>query len=141
MGPVHAADMALGAGVDLALKSSGFTLSVVIPAYNEVENLPLLVDELQPVLESLPGAAWEVIMVDDGSTDGTSEIMARLALQRLGFRAVMLRAHCGKSTALMAGFREAKGEVVITMDADLQDDPVEIPRFLEELGRGNDMVS
>lgn len=141
MGAVHVAEVDLGARERAALSGGEFTLSVVIPAYNEAQAVPLLVEQLVPVLEGIAGAAWEVILVDDGSTDGTGEIMARIAAARPGFTAILLRGNFGKSAALMAGFREAEGDVVVTMDADLQDDPVEIPRFIEELDRGFDLVS
>ena len=117
------------------------TLSVVVPAYNEVESLPLLVERLVPVLDQIPGAAWEVILVDDGSSDGTTELVTRIAAEREGVKAVVLRTNFGKSAALMAGFQEARGDVVITMDADLQDDPLEIPSFLAKLDSGFDLVS
>jgi glycosyltransferase involved in cell wall biosynthesis len=117
------------------------SVSVVIPAYNEVESLPLLVDGIVPVLEGLGGARWEVILVDDGSTDGTAELMRKLAAERRGLKAVLLRTNFGKSAALMAGFREAEGDIVITMDADLQDDPQEIPAFVAMIEEGYDLVS
>jgi glycosyltransferase involved in cell wall biosynthesis len=116
-------------------------LSIVVPAYNEAESLPLLVDAIVPVLDALPDWAWELILVDDGSTDGSAEFMRELAARRAGVRAVLLRSNFGKSAGLMAGFREARGEVVITMDADLQDDPQEIPAFLETIDEGYDLVS
>jgi glycosyltransferase involved in cell wall biosynthesis len=117
------------------------SLSIVIPAYNEVESLTLLVDGIASVLDRLDCPSWEIILVDDGSTDGTSELMGRLAAERRGVKAILLRANFGKSAALMAGFGEAKGDLVITMDADLQDDPQEIPAFIEMIGDGYDLVS
>ena len=121
--------------------SSTVSLSIVVPAYNEAQSIAALVDEMLPVLEGLGRPAWEVILVDDGSADGTAEIMTRLARERRGVKAVLLRAHCGKSAAMMAGFEEAAGEIVITMDADLQDDPKEIPAFIEKIESGFDLVS
>jgi len=117
------------------------SLSIVVPAYNEAESLRPLVDAIVPVVDALPGWTWELILVDDGSTDGTTAIMRELAASRPGVRAVLLRSNFGKSAALMAGFREAEGEVVVTMDADLQDDPQEIPAFLETIAEGYDLVS
>jgi glycosyltransferase involved in cell wall biosynthesis len=121
--------------------SDAAKLSIVIPAYNEVQSLAVLVDEIVAVVEPLAPAAWEIILVDDGSTDGTTPLMMRLAKERACIRAVVLRRNFGKSAALMAGFREARGEIVITMDADLQDDPQEIPAFVEKIEEGFDVVS
>jgi glycosyltransferase involved in cell wall biosynthesis len=121
--------------------SDARTLSIVIPAYNEVESLPALVDGIVAVVEGLPLASWEIVLVDDGSTDGTTALMARLARERPGVKAVLLRTNFGKSAALMAGFHEAAGDIVITMDADLQDDPKEIPAFIEKIESGFDLVS
>ena len=121
--------------------SEPHTLSIVIPAYNEVQSLPLLVDGIVSAVERMPLASWEIVLVDDGSTDGTAALMTRLASSRPGIKAVLLRTNFGKSAALMAGFREAAGDIVITMDADLQDDPVEIPAFVETIDQGYDLVS
>jgi glycosyltransferase involved in cell wall biosynthesis len=120
--------------------SETVALSVVIPAYNEVNSVRALVEECVAALEPL-GRPWEIVLVDDGSNDGTGELMRGLARERAGVKAVLLRAHRGKAAALMAGFHEAGGDVVITMDADLQDDPAEIPRFLAALDGGLDLVS
>jgi dolichol-phosphate mannosyltransferase len=117
------------------------TLSIVIPAYNEVQSLPILVDGIVSAVERMPLASWEIVLVDDGSTDGTAALMTQLASSRPGIKAVVLRTNFGKSAALMAGFREAAGDIVITMDADLQDDPVEIPAFVEMIDQGYDLVS
>jgi glycosyltransferase involved in cell wall biosynthesis len=121
--------------------TAAVSLSIVVPAYNEAQSIVTLLDELLPVLEGIRPRSWEVILVDDGSTDGTGELMARLVRERPGVKAVLLRTNCGKSAALMAGFEEATGEIVITMDADLQDDPQEIPAFLEKIDSGFDLVS
>jgi glycosyltransferase involved in cell wall biosynthesis len=106
-----------------------------------VQSLALLVDEIVAVVEPLAPASWEIVLVDDGSTDGTTPLMIRLASERPGVKAVVLRRNFGKSAALMAGFREARGEILITMDADLQDDPNEIPAFVEKIEEGFDLVS
>lgn len=115
-------------------------LSVVIPVYDERDNIVPLVEQLLPVLEA-SGRSYEVLFVDDGSRDGTAEVLAQMVDQHRQVAVVSLRRNFGKSEALMAGFRYAAGEVVITMDGDLQDDPHEIPRFLEALDGGLDLVS
>ena len=115
-------------------------ISVVIPAYNEVESLPELHRELTSTLEQL-GHTWEIIYVDDGSRDGSDEVMGRVAAGDPRVRGAVLRRNFGKSAALATGFRLARGEWVATLDADLQDDPSELPRLIEALGQGNDLVS
>jgi glycosyltransferase involved in cell wall biosynthesis len=117
------------------------SLSIVIPCYNEVESLPILVDETVAVLRRLPCTSWEIILVDDGSTDGTTQLVTRFASEMRGVRAVLLRTNFGKSAALMAGFDESDGDIAITMDADLQDDPQEIPAFIDKIEGGCDFVS
>ena len=117
------------------------SLSIVVPAYNERESLPILIDGIVTVLQGIDCPSWEVIFVDDGSTDGTTELMTRFAREMPGVKAVLLRTNFGKSAAMMAGFSEAKGDIVLTMDADLQDDPREIPRFIEKIESGYDLVS
>jgi glycosyltransferase involved in cell wall biosynthesis len=115
-------------------------ISVVIPAWNEAESLPELQRELAASLESL-GHAWEVVYVDDGSRDGTDEVLARLAADEPRVRCAVLRRNFGKSAALATGFRLARGEWVATLDADLQDDPAELPRLIAALEGGLDLVS
>lgn len=115
-------------------------LSVVIPLLDEEGSLRELHERLAAVLEGL-GRSYEILFVDDGSTDGSPAILDELAAAdpRVGF--VRFRRNFGKSAALDAGFERARGAVVITMDADLQDDPSEIPRMLEALEGGLDLVS
>ena len=115
-------------------------VSVVVPVYNERESVRPLCDELLGVLRGL-GRRAEVLFVDDGSTDGTSEALADLAAREPEVIVVRLRRNFGKAAALMAGFREARGDAIVTIDGDLQDDPAEIPRLLAELEAGADLVS
>jgi glycosyltransferase involved in cell wall biosynthesis len=115
-------------------------ISVVVPAFNEAESLPELHRELRGVLAGVPGQ-HEIIVVDDGSRDGTEAVLERLAGEDSQIRAVSLRRNFGKSAALATGFRLARGRWVMTMDADLQDDPAELPRMLAALENGLDLVS
>ena len=120
-------------------------LSIVIPAYNESESLPVLIAQIQDVLKKHDYTA-EIIFVNDGSTDGTPEVLEQLASEHksdtLQITVIHFRRNQGKAAGLMAGFKEARGEVVITMDADLQDDPTEIPKLLDALhNESNDVVS
>jgi glycosyltransferase involved in cell wall biosynthesis len=116
------------------------SVSVVIPVYNEREAIRPLAAELLPVVRRL-GRRVEVIFVDDGSRDGTAEVLADLAASEPEVVVVRLRRNFGKSAALVAGFREAAGDAVVTMDGDLQDDPAEIPRLLDALEEGDDLIS
>jgi glycosyltransferase involved in cell wall biosynthesis len=113
---------------------------VVIPVYNERDSLGLLHENTTAVLAGL-GCGYEIIFVDDGSTDGSVEVLQDLHARDSHVKVVMFRRNFGKSAALTAGFSEVQGEIVVTMDADLQDDPQEIPRFLEKLDEGYDLVT
>lgn len=111
-----------------------------MPVFNEAESLPQLYARLSEVLTPLQ-KRWELLFVDDGSTDNSGDAIESLRAsdQRVGV--IRFRRNFGKAAALDAGFKRCRGEVVITMDADLQDDPKEIPRFLDALDAGNDVVS
>jgi len=115
-------------------------LSVVVPVYNEERSVELLYDEIASALDPL-GRDWEAVFVDDGSTDGSSAALTRLHDRALNIRVVRLRRNFGKAAALAAGFRQATGELIATIDADGQDDPAEIPRLLAKLDEGFDLVS
>ena len=107
--------------------------SIVLPAYNEAGNLRPLVEEVMDVVGSEPMAGFrptEVVVVDDGSTDGTTGIVEALADEYPPVRGVFLRGNFGQSAALEAGFDEAAGEYVVTLDADGQNDPADIPKLL-----------
>jgi glycosyltransferase involved in cell wall biosynthesis len=115
-------------------------VSVVIPVHNEERSVALLHDELSAALDPVaPG--WEAIFVDDGSTDGTFAALTRLHSAADNVRVVRLRRNFGKADALVAGFDHAGGDVIVTIDGDLQDDPAEIPRLLAKLDEGFDLVS
>jgi glycosyltransferase involved in cell wall biosynthesis len=115
-------------------------LSVVVPVHNEERSVALLYDELRSALEPLH-IDWEALFVDDGSTDGTFAALTRLHAGADNVRVVRLRRNFGKAAALGAGFDQARGEIVVTIDGDLQDDPAEIPRLLAKLDEGFDLVS
>jgi dolichol-phosphate mannosyltransferase len=115
-------------------------ISVVVPIHNEELSIALLHDELRAALEPL-GHEWEAIFVDDGSTDGSYAALTRLHAESPNVHVVRLRRNFGKSAALAAGFAQARGDVVVTIDGDLQDDPQEIPKLLAKLDEGFDLVS
>ncbi len=116
------------------------TLSVVLPAYNEADNLGPVVDELVGVLDALEGT-YEVLIVDDGSSDGTPEAVTAITQRHGTVRGMRLRRNVGKSTALAAAFTAVSGETVVLMDADGQDDPAGIPELLAALDGGLDLVT
>lgn len=113
-------------------------LSFVIPVLNEVESLNQLYHE---IVQNTGIHSYEIIFIDDGSTDGSFEVMKELAFADSQVKVIKFRRNFGKAAALQKGFDLAQGEVVFTMDADLQDDPVEIPAFLTKLEEGYDLVS
>jgi glycosyltransferase involved in cell wall biosynthesis len=107
-------------------------LALVIPVYNEEESLPVLFEEVIETLEKLP-EAFEIIFVDDGSEDKSGAILRRFVEKDKRIRIVTFAKNCGQSAAFAAGFRIAQGRVVVTMDADLQNDPRDIPLLLEKI--------
>jgi dolichol-phosphate mannosyltransferase len=115
-------------------------LSIVIPVFNESETLEKLHEELSEVAAA-EGYKLDVVFVDDGSTDSSWDVIRGLAASHTGVRGVRFRRNFGKAAALSAGFVQARGELVMTLDADLQDDPHEIPRFLAEMDQGFDVLS
>ena len=115
-------------------------LSVVVPAWNEAESLPELADRIRAVVEPA-GFDWELIVVDDGSVDDTWQTVMRLHDSDPRVRGIRFARNYGKAAALAAGFEAAAGANIITMDADLQDDPEEIPALLAKLDEGYDLVS
>ena len=114
-------------------------ISVIIPVFNEIGSLPELMDQLRKVLHIY--SKWEILFVDDGSTDGSTEFLNDLSRKDEKVTLIQFHRNYGKSAALAEGFKRAKGEYLITMDADLQDDPAEIPNLMKKLEEGFDLVS
>ena len=115
-------------------------LSIVVPLYNEEESLPLLVEKLLAALRPL-GRSFELVLVDDGSSDGTASVLRRLSAQTPELVAVLLRRNYGQTPAMSAGFDASRGDLIVTLDGDLQNDPADIPMLLEQLEQGYDLVS
>jgi glycosyltransferase involved in cell wall biosynthesis len=114
---------------------------VVIPLYNERDSIQELYEKLTAVLSGYACASYELLYINDGSDDGSTEQLDRLAADDPHVRIIHLRRCYGKSTALSVGFDQVESDIVITMDADLQDEPSEIPRFISKLEEGYDLVS
>lgn len=115
-------------------------LSITVPVFNEVESVAILHRRVREVLEPL-GCSWELVFVNDGSTDGSAAELDRIAVADERVKVVHLRRNSGQTAAMMAGFDYARGDIIIPMDGDLQNDPGDIPRFLEKLEEGYDVVS
>jgi glycosyltransferase involved in cell wall biosynthesis len=115
------------------------TVSVVIPLYNEEENVEVLHERLRPVLEGI-GVEYEIVYVDDGSTDNTLSLLEKIQKSNASVTVLSLRRNFGQTAAFAAGFDFARGDVIVTMDGDLQNDPQDIPKLLE-LTKENDLVS
>jgi len=115
------------------------TLSVCVPVYNEEENLPLLHQAIVKVFDAHQ-IHGEIVLVDDGSKDGSWAAIEKLVAKDPRVRGLKFKSNCGETAASDAGLRAARGVYVMTMDADLQNDPLDIPKFLEALGHGHDCV-
>jgi glycosyltransferase involved in cell wall biosynthesis len=115
-------------------------LSVVIPVYNEEENVSPLIRELEGVLRST-GKTYEIVMVDDGSQDGTFAVLSRLRSESATMTVIRLKRNFGQTAAIAAGLAYAQGDVVVMMDGDAQNDPADIPALLKKLAEGYDMVA
>ncbi len=115
-------------------------VSIVIPVYNEAESLPELIDRIRSVMGDY-GRTYKIIFIDDGSTDGTLEVLEKLHTGSDDIEVISFLKNSGKSAALDVGFSHATGRYVVTMDGDLQDDPEEIPSLIARLEEGYDLVS
>ena len=114
-------------------------LSVIVPLFNEEESIPALFESLSSACQAL-GHPYEIVFVDDGSSDQTPSLLAELNRVHSGVRVVLLRKNYGQTAAMAAGFRAARGTFVVSMDGDMQNDPADIPRLLDKLGEGYDVV-
>jgi glycosyltransferase involved in cell wall biosynthesis len=115
------------------------SISVVVPICNELENIPPLYQQLAAVLPSI-GKPWEIVFVDDGSTDGSSDRLKYLAERDERVKVVRFRRNYGQTAALQAGIQHATGDVIVTLDGDLQNDPLDIPTMVAKLNEGYDLV-
>ena len=115
-------------------------VSVVVAALNEADSLPELVGRVRKMFTDL-GVTWEMVVIDDGSTDGTYDTLRQLSDQIPELRFRSFARNYGKSAALAVAFEDAKGDIVVTMDGDLQDDPDEVPKLIAKLEEGWDVVS
>jgi len=127
-------------GAPTAPRRTDTSISIVVPIYNEVESLGHLIEAIATSVQTL-GIPYEIVLVDDGSRDGSTDLLKRYASERSDLRAVLLRRNYGQTAAMAAGFYYAAGDVVITMDGDLQNDPADIPVLLDKLDEGYDLVS
>lgn len=116
-------------------------ISIVIPAYNEEDSLKPLFIELKKVFNEMKDFEFEVIIVDDGSTDNSLKILNEIKREDSRFKFISFQKNYGKSAALSVGFKYATGDLIVTMDADLQDDPHEIPNLINKIDEGFDLVS
>jgi glycosyltransferase involved in cell wall biosynthesis len=115
-------------------------ISVTVPVYNEAESLPILAGRVTAVFAQI-GRPWELIFINDGSNDGSEEVLDRIARENPAVKVVHFRRNYGQTAAMMAGFDFAQGEVIIPMDGDLQNDPGDIPKMLAKLEEGFDVCS
>ena len=114
-------------------------ISVVVPVYNEVDSIPQLHNELRAILSDFD--SYEIFFIDDGSSDGSDQEIKKIIETDSKINLIQFYRNFGKSAALAEGFKYATGDYIITIDSDLQDDPKEIPNLINELEKGNDLVS
>ena len=122
------------------LNSPQLDLSVVVPIYNEAESIETLVQAIANAVTET-NLSYEIICVDDGSKDGSTQVLTDLTSKRVDLKAVILRRNYGQTPAMAAGFESATGKIIVTLDGDLQNDPADIPMLLAKLNEGYDLVS
>lgn len=115
-------------------------ISIVVPVYNEQDNVEAVYSAISSALQSM-GCSYEIVMVDDGSSDGSYKLLAALAAKDPALKVIRFRRNFGQTAAMSAGFDCAKGDIIIPMDGDLQNDPADIPRLIEKIHEGYDVVS
>lgn len=115
------------------------SISVVVPIYNELENIPLLFEQLAAVLPGL-SRPWEIVFVDDGSRDGSVQRLKELAASDRRVKVVQFRRNYGQTAAMQAGIQHASGDIIVTLDGDLQNDPLDIPMMVQKIDEGYDLV-
>jgi glycosyltransferase involved in cell wall biosynthesis len=124
------------------IKAADMNLSIVVPVFNESENLPLLHESVHNSLDGLDLSSWEIIYVDDGSTDDSFEVMRKLSYDDPDHVIILsLRRNFGQTAAITAGIDYSSGQVIVLIDADLQNDPADIPMLIEKINSGYDVVS
>jgi len=123
-----------------AIATDRLDVSVVVPVYNEVESVPHLLEAIASTMKASE-LTYEIICVDDGSKDGSADFLKQQATERTDLKAVLLRRNYGQTAAMAAGFKYATGKAIVTLDADLQNDPADIPALLAKLDAGYDLVS
>ena len=120
--------------------AKGIDLSIIVPVFNEEKNLPLLHAEIKAAGDKL-GRTYEIILVDDGSRDGSWEVLRSIQASDVRVRAIRLRKNFGQTAALSAGFDNARGRIIVTLDADLENDPADIGMLIDKIEEGYDLVS
>ena len=115
-------------------------ISIVVPVYNEQDNVEAVYSAIKSALQSM-GCSYEIVMIDDGSSDGSYRVLTRLALEDAVLKVIRFRRNFGQTAAMSAGFDYAKGDIIIPMDGDLQNDPADIPRLVAKIHEGHDVVS
>jgi len=134
------ADVTAGQGPAPAPDAAYRKLSIVVPAYNEAKSIPVLCERLLSVLDGM-GKPFEIILVNDGSKDDTQAVLRQAASQRNEIKVVQLKRNSGQTAAMMCGIDHASGDIIIPIDADLQNDPADIPALLDKIAEGYDVVS